>query len=494
MKVFLLFLIYLSLLSLNICEEEFPLDKDVIILTDTTFDKAIKKYDYLLVLFYAPWDNQSKKFYNEYKKAATSLKKEKLYLAKVDATTEKKLADKYDIIGFPTVKLFMKKKHIEYNGGVKEIEIINWMKKKTIGPATKLLESVEEIEKIKKDNEVVVIYFGNNKDEIDEYSKVARKNEEILFAIVNSQNIINKYINNNIKSGTIILYKKFDEKKRELKTYLKEKNIEEFIKKYSTPKVMKFDEKTAQIIFGKSNPAIIVFASEKLEKWGEYETILRTISDKINDKIKIILTDIKEGITTNIAQYMGVRKSDLPTLRIIDSQDGYKKYKMKGEINAKNILKFVEEWSLKRIRPYLKSGKKPENNNGNIFTLVGDIYEDEVLKNDKDIMVLFYTQNCQHCKSLFPKYEKVSRILKKKNPKLIIAKIDAFENEIESINISGYPCIKFYPGNKKHKLPLEYNGDRSVEDMIKFIKNNAYNPIIYNEEKKEEKKIKYEEL
>ena len=69
-----------------------------------------------------------------------------------------------------------------------------------------------------------------------------------------------------------------------------------------------------------------------------------------------------------------------------------------------------------------------------------------------------------------------------------MAKIDATENEVESVNISGFPTVKFYPGNKKDKDPLDYNGDRSVEDIIKFIKTNAATPIVYEEEKKEEKK------
>ena len=103
-------------------------------------------------------------------------------------------------------------------------------------------------------------------------------------------------------------------------------------------------------------------------------------------------------------------------------------------------------------------------------------------------MLLFYAPWCGHCKALHPKYEEVAKKLKAKNPKLVMAKIDATENEVESVNISGFPTVKFYPGNKKDKAPLDYNGDRSVEDIIKFIKTNAATPIVYEEEKKEEKK------
>ena len=477
-------LVFLALLATTFCDDEFPLEKDVIILTDSTFDKAVEKYEYLLVLFYAPWCGHCKKFHPEYEKAATVLRKENLYLSKVDATVEKKLAEKYEIQGFPTVKLFIKGQPIEYTGGRKESEVINWMRKKS-GPATKDLKTVDEVEKFQKDNDVVLVYFGTDKTDIEEFTKVARKNEDFPFAVVQSEEVTKKFT----KPRTVVLFKNFDEKKQEL-TEVKEKAIEQFIDKYSAPKVMKFDEKAAQIIFGKALPAIMLYASEKSEKWGEYEKLMRSVSEKLNGKLKVVLTDIKEGMAARLAEYIGVKESDLPSVRIADTRTDLKKYNMEGEITEQNILKFVEDWENKKLKPHLKSAEEPKENKGDVLIVVGKTFERDVIKNDKDVMLLFYAPWCGHCKALHPKYEEVAKKLKEKNPKLVMAKIDATENEVESVNISGFPTVKFYPGNKKDKAPLDYNGDRSVEDIIKFIKTNAATPIVYEEEKgkKEDKK------
>ena len=475
-------IVLIALIYSSFCDDDFPLEKDVMILTDSTFDKAVEKYEYLLVLFYAPWCGHCKKFHPEYEKAATVLRKENLYLAKVDATVEKKLAEKFEIQGFPTVKLFIKGQPIEYTGGRKESEVINWMRKKS-GPATKELKTVDDVEKFQKDNDVVLVYFGSNKADIEEFTKVARKNEDFPFGIVESGDVIKKFA----KAGTVVLFKNFDEKKREL-TEVKEKAIDEFIDKYSAPKVMKFDEKAAQIIFGKALPAIMLYASEKSEKWGEYEKLMRSVSDKLNGKLKVVLTDIKEGMAARLAEYIGIKENDLPSVRIADTRGDFKKYNMVGEINEKNILKFVEDWENKKLKPHLKTAEEPKENNGDVLIVVGKTFERDVIKNDKDVMLLFYAPWCGHCKALHPKYEEVAKKLKAKNPKLVMAKIDATENEVESVNISGFPTVKFYPGNKKDKEPLDYNGDRSVEDIIKFIKTNAATPIVYEEEKKEEKK------
>ena len=469
------------------------MENDVIILTDSTFDKAVAKYDYLLVLFYAPWCGHCKKFHPEYEKAAKTLRKENLYLSKVDATVEKKLAEKFEIQGFPTVKLFIKGEAIEYTGGRKEQEVINWMRKKT-GPATKLIQSTEDIDKLKKDNDVVLIYFGNNKNELDEYTKVARKNEDFPFANVENEEIAKKL---GIKMGTVVMFRNFEEPQKELSGSLTSKKIEEFIDSFSSPKVMGFDEKAAQIIFGKAIPAIILYCDKNSDKWDEYRKLMETISDKIGGKLKVVQTDIKEGMASRLAEYIGVKESDLPSVRIADTRIDLKKYNMEGEINEKNILKFIEDWENNKLKPHLKSAEEPKENKDDVFVVVGKTYEKEVINNDKDVMLLFYAPWCGHCKALHPKYEEVAKKLKAKNPKLLMAKIDATENEVENINISGFPTVKFYPGNKKNKAPIDYNGDRSVDDMIKFIKTNAATPIVLDEEVKETKgdnKDKSEEL
>ena len=142
-------LILLTLIIFNICNEEFPFDKDVIVLADSTFDKAIEQYEYLLVYFYAPWCIRCNKFHPEYEKAASVLRKENLFLAKVDATVEKKLDKRFQLTGFPVVKLFIKGKEIEYNKERKSLDLINWMRRKTTGPATQNLETNDDIDNFK---------------------------------------------------------------------------------------------------------------------------------------------------------------------------------------------------------------------------------------------------------------------------------------------------------------------------------------------------------
>ena len=477
------FLLPLIFFAFILNEVDFPKDKDVIILTDTTFESALKKYEYLMVFFYAPWCIRCNKFHPEYDKAASILKNENLFLAKVDATVEKELDKKFEITGFPVIKLFIKGKPIEYKGERNHTDLVKWIRRKTNGPCVKELNSEEEIEKFKKNNEVVLIYYGNDKNDENEYIKVARKNDDFQFGLVKNENLMNKMG----KKNSITLYKNFDEKERDLNiNIIKEKDIEFFINKYSTPKLMKLDSKSANFIFEKKFPGIILYLPEKTKNYEVYENLMKTIADRINYKLKVIITDIKDGLGSKYAELLHIKEDELPTVRIVDTSGDYlKKYKMDGEINENNIFKFVDDWENKKIKSYIKSAEEPKDNNGDVFIVVGKTFEKEVLQNDKDVMLLFYSPLCHNCKALLPKYEELAKLLKKDNPKLILAKIDAIENEVESIQTSGFPKIKFFPANSKDKSPIDYNGDNSLYDIIQFINKYAINKIILKERDEE---------
>jgi protein disulfide-isomerase A1 len=45
-----------------------------------------------------------------------------------------------------------------------------------------------------------------------------------------------------------------------------------------------------------------------------------------------------------------------------------------------------------------------------------------------------------------------------------------------SIEIQGFPTLKLFPGGAKDK-PIDYEGDRSVEDMAKFVLENGKHKV-----------------
>lgn len=62
--------------------------------------------------------------------------------------------------------------------------------------------------------------------------------------------------------------------------------------------------------------------------------------------------------------------------------------------------------------------------------------------------ILIIILGCGHCKSLAPEWDAAAETLKG-NKNIVIAKIDSTANEVDGVDIKGFPTLKFYPANNK---------------------------------------------
>jgi protein disulfide-isomerase-like protein len=89
----------------------------------------------------------------------------------------------------------------------------------------------------------------------------------------------------------------------------------------------------------------------------------------------------------------------------------------------------------------------------------------------KDVLVKYYAPWCGHCKKLAPIWDQLAQDLAD-IPNLVIAKFDSTANEVDGVEIKGYPTLKFYPkGNKQN--PIDYDGERDINGFKEWLKTNS---------------------
>merc|ERR1719394_853985 len=445
---------------------EITKDEGVLVLTEANFQEAVDAHEFILVEFYAPWCGHCKALAPEYAKAAGMLaeKESKIMLAKVDATEEAKVAEKFEVRGYPTLKFFRNGKDTEYNGGRTAETIVTWLEKKT-GPPAKTLASVEEAKAFIEESEIAVVGLFSDLESADAkaYLEAASNLDDYPFAISSDAAVIAEY-----KAG-ISLFKKFDEGRNDLEGEVTEESVTAVVAGNSLPLVVDFSQDTAQKIFsGDIKSHLLLFMSGAAEDHAAKVEIARGIAKDYKGQMLFVTINTDEEDHKRIMEFFGMEESELPSMRIIKLEEDMSKFKPAStELSDSNIRAFVKSYLAGELKPHLMSEEIPEDwDKEPVKVLVAKNFEEVAKDTAKDVLVEFYAPWCGHCKQLTPVWEKLGEKYKD-HESIIIGKMDATANELEDIKVQGFPTIKLI--QKETNKIIDYNGERTLDGFVKFL-------------------------
>nr|QHA25234.1 protein disulfide isomerase [Physocyclus mexicanus] len=467
-------------------------DDGVLVLNKDNFDSAVKGKN-ILVEFYAPWCGHCKALAPEYAKAAQKLQEEKsdIELAKVDATEETTLAEKHDVRGYPTIKFFRDGKVIEYTGGRTAEDIIRWLKKKT-GPPAIDLATVDAAKAFIDGSEVVIIGFFKDQSSIEAktYKDVASDMDDFVFGITSDASVMSEL---KVKEGNIVLFKKFDEGRNEFDQKLTEDGLKKFIKYNSLPLVVEFTHETAQKIFGGDIKAHnLLFISKSSPDFESKVETFRKVAKQFKNKVLFVFINVDEEDHERIMEFFGLKRDEAPTMRLIKLAEEMTKYKPETtETTEDDIRNFVNGVLEGKIKMHLLSEDIPEDwDKEPVKVLVGKNFDEVAFDKSKNVLVEFYAPWCGHCKQLAPIYDQLGQKYKERND-ILIAKMDATTNELEHTKIASFPTIKLY--KKDTNEVVDYNGERTLEGLTKFIESGGVDGAAFKEEEEDEEEEKDDE-
>uniref|UniRef100_A0A7S0QTJ9 Protein disulfide-isomerase n=1 Tax=Pyramimonas obovata TaxID=1411642 RepID=A0A7S0QTJ9_9CHLO len=465
-------------------------DKDVIILTEDNFATVIEKAPFVLVEFYAPWCGHCKQLAPEYAQAATEIKEydETIVIAKLDATVHGEVAQQFDVEGYPTLKWFKNGEVSEYDGGRTAADIVAWVKRKT-GPASRLVEFVADLEKYTKDEEVVVLAYlsGLEGAEFDAYMAVAGDNADVVFVHTVTAEVAAVHA---LKVSSAIMLKEFDGGNVPLEGALEEEAFGAFVGKNKLPLVIPFNEKNADRIFGSgiASQVLLFYSGDDAE---EVLSTARAVAPQFTGECIFVSVDTDTEEVQSVLEYFGVEAGKVEPVQlmgfVVKDEEGIK-YEYTDEYTVEAVVAYTKKLVAGELTPYFKSEDIPEKNDGPVLTVVGKTFDAVVNDATKDVMLEIYAPWCGHCKQLAPIYKKLGKRFKDVES-VVIAQMDGTANEHPSLTtvVEGFPTVLFYPAQHKEDGPLKVEGERTLKELAKFIKENADIPYEIPSKKKETK-------
>ncbi|WVZ78308.1 hypothetical protein U9M48_026044 [Paspalum notatum var. saurae] len=462
----------------------------VLLLTAANFSSLLAARRHVMVEFYAPWCAHCQALAPDYAAAATHLAahhhQSDLALAKVDATEDTDLAQKYDVQGFPTILFFIDGVPKEYNGARTKDAIVDWINKK-LGPGVHNITAVDDADRILTGDDKAVLAFLHSLSgpHSDELAAASRLEDSVNFYQTSSPDVAKLFhIDPAAKRPSLVLLKKEEEKLTFYDGTFKASAIADFVSANKLPLVTTLTQETSPSIFG--NPIkkqachILLFAvaNESMNFLPIFKEAAKSFKGKL---LFVFVERDNEEVGEPVANYFGITGQEttsdsVPQVLAYTGNEDARKFFLDGEVSLEAIKDFAEGFLQDKLTPFYKSEPVPESNDGDVKIVVGKNLDLIVLDESKDVLLEIYAPWCGHCQSLEPTYNKLAKHLRGIDS-LVIAKMDGTSNEHPRAKSDGYPTILFYPAGKKSFEPITFEGDRTVVEMFKFIKKHASIPF-----------------
>jgi len=325
------------------------------------------------------------------------------------------------------------------------------------------------LNKFKEAGDVAVVGFfsSDSSDAAKEFLKVADGVDDVPFALVVDSALAKE---NDVSGDAVVVFKKFDDLRASLTSDLTEESITKFIKSESLPLIVDFNHETAQKVFGgEIKQHVLMFLSKEAGHYDKYLDSHKPAAKTYKDRVLFVSINTDDEDHGRILELFGMKKDEVPAARLIKLADEMAKYKPSEDVlgDAGKMVAFVEEFLEGKLKQHLLSQDLPADwDKTPVKTLVASNFDSVALDAEKDVLVEFYAPWCGHCKQLAPIYDKLAEKFES-NDKIVIAKIDSTINELEHTKINSFPTIKLY--KKGDNKIVEYNGERTLEGLSKFL-------------------------
>lgn len=286
--------------------------------------------------------------------------------------------------------------------------------------------------------------------------------EEVFFAQTSDLDDMKRY---RVEAPAVLLFKNSDNNTLTYQGTFKEDNLRDFVFNNELSLIDDFDIGNYKLYLLRKLPIAYFFYSNVSQK-PSFEKGFKELAKRYQNEISFVYVDAQKFY--QYAELAGLTPNIYPAFSIMKER-GKWPLSQYEPLTLQGISKHVENYSNGLIESLIRSQEIPATNNLPVTVVVGKTFKSIVLNEDKNVFILFYAPWCIYCQLVYPIWEELANTNLNPSDDVVIAKMDATENELPltlNYEIKGFPTITlFKAGNNdikelnagRRSLPGNYN-------------------------------------
>lgn len=422
----------------------------------------------------APWCGHCKSTVAPFEEAAQALKG-KAVLADVDATVEKELATKYEVKGYPTIKLFANGEFLtEYSGSRDKDGFVKFIER-SMQPSIVELATSDAVDAFFKEHKDAATYVGIKlaDDVAAAFKKLSFSMRDLIpekvffVSVADASTAAESKILADTKpvDGSVVVVKEDGS----MEAFAdKAADLDKWVRFNAIPAFGEISRENSQLYTSAEMPVVLTFMDAKTPDAKVKDMFNKLAAAKVTEGKALFAWADKDALKS-FQDYLGLAGKD-PAVAIYSFQSDAK-YLYNGDFTEEGLTAWIKRFLTNDLPPTMKSEAVPPANDDPMKIVVGDSWNDVVEDASKDVLIMQYAPWCGHCKKAEPELEKAAVKLASVES-VVVAKMDATLNDAPvAYKAKGFPTIHFFPAGGKD--PVEHSGGRSADDFVEFIQKHA---------------------
>ncbi|PAV86189.1 hypothetical protein WR25_05340 [Diploscapter pachys] len=398
---------------------------------------------------------------------------------------DKELMDELKIPGVPTIYFYNgDRKGIHYNAPREGQDLFNFANN-VVSHEIKQIKTKKQLDEFKKSSSGAILFILDSEKDVEKINELSHSMYDKLFGYALKKSEAGKSLSDyvyvyGIAKPLSLNKKDYEEKVGEKGAFAK------WVKLASLQLISTFPKEAADIF--SAGIEHVLFYIEHSKAIEEAIPWLEKLATRKRGKLIFATIDRDDESTKDALEFFGIEPQDTRTAVRIFSTSTKQQYRLDFVPLDEGVLKnWLNQFDQGLVDVYRKSQALPEGwDEKPVKILVNDNFESIALDPEFNVFVKFYAPWCTHCQNMLPEFEDLAKKAQKskKMKNVVIAKIDATENDIDDgfKEIEGFPTLRLYKANSNDVI--EYSGDRTTEEMFKFLEENVEK---YEPKKTEEK-------